>query len=237
MRHRLESFLKAQKDYKNNSPIQTIMRDRLVGLLRATSRLEYENIFEFGCGQGELTKMLAKLLSYKHYACNDINRYDKSYLPPRSSMHYFDMNHIKSQKIFRNRFNLIASNACLQWLNFYETLENLHSMLVKNGILLIGTFGINNLKEVKNITGIGLQYIESDSIKLALSKNFDRIQWHEEEIKLDFKEALEVFRHLKASGVNALGANYFKKSWLVEYEKLFQNKLSYHTICFIARKK
>ena len=238
MQYRLDSFLRAQKSYKANTPIQAYMREHLLAMLvnKDSNNLSFPYIFEFGCGQCELTNMIAKNVSYKHYICNDIHKYDDIELPQYTQRIHFDMCDIAQTSIYHKSFHLIASNACLQWLPFNETMQHLHHMLHKNGILLIGTFGINNYKEIRDITGIGLPYPTSEHIKDSINCNFEFLAWHEECITLSFDNPLEVFRHLKQSGVNALQPCYIKKSWLQKYEKYYNNELTYHIICFLAKK-
>lgn len=234
MQYKLENFIKAQNSYKENTPIQALMRQKLIKMLDSTNEIKYNTIFEFGCGQGELTFMLSNRLIYKNYICNDINNYDCKPIE-NTTLKYFDMNLLHKEDIFNQKFDLIASNACLQWLDFYKTINNIAKMLNKDGILLIGTFGINNLKEIKHITKIGLPYIESKSMQEHIAKRFDCIAWHEENITINFTDSISVFRHLKYGGVNSITSKYIKKSWLTEYEKLFNNNLTYHIICFLVK--
>lgn len=237
MQYRLDSFLRAQKSYGENTPIQTRMRECLVTMLTMDSReLNFPDIFEFGCGQCELTSMLAKHVSYNRYICNDINDYENVKLPQGVQKICFDMHDIENARVYHDRFHLITSNACLQWLPFNKTINSLHQMLHRRGILLIGTFGIDNYKEMRDITGIGLPYNTSEYIKDSMDFKFECIAWHEERITLHFDSVLEVFRHVKKSGVNAMQNCYIKKSWLQKYEEQYNNALTYHIICFLAHK-
>lgn len=236
MQYRLESFLKAQQSYKDNTPIQAYMREYLLRMLLDTHKKDFPDIFEFGCGQCELTYMLTKHLDYKQYICNDINKYKDIRLPQNTQHLCFDMRSVKDTPVFSQRFHLIASNACLQWLPFVETLENLKHMLHANGWLLIGTFGVDNFKEIREVTGIGLPYMQSHVMKEYLVDSFECKVWHEERITLQFENPLEVFRHIKKGGVNALQTCYIKKSWLTQYTESHNNTLTYHIICFLAKK-
>ncbi|MBF7043682.1 hypothetical protein IY888_01855 [Campylobacter volucris] len=47
---------------------------------------------------------------------------------------------------------------------------------------------------------------------------------------------MDLFRHLKLSGVNALGEKFFiSKAYLKNYEKEFQNTLTYHPMFFLCQ--
>ncbi len=236
MHYKLESFLKAQHSYKANTPIQAYMRKHLLTMLQATKHNEYPYVFEFGCGQCELTTMLTNNIVYENYICNDIHEYDNMQLPARAKFICFDMHNLAYTTIFKQHFHLIASNACLQWLPFYETLTHLAQILYNSGLLLIGTFGVDNYREIKEITGIGLPYIQSEAMKEHIKHSFECLAWHEEHIVLEFDSALAVFRHLQQSGVNAMQSCYLRKSWLQRYTQQYANTLTYHIICFLARK-
>lgn len=236
MCYQLERFLKAQQSYKDNTPIQAYMRECLLTMLLDTQRKDFPHIFEFGCGQCELTYMLTERLDYKQYICNDINEYKDIKLPQNTQNLCFDMRNITRTEIYSKKFDLIASNACLQWLPFVETLQNLKHILLSQGFLLIGTFGIDNFREIKEITGIGLPYIESCVMKKHLESDFELLSWHEERISLSFESPLEVFRHIKKGGVNALQTRFIKKSWLTQYTDFYNNTLTYHIICFLAKR-
>ncbi|WP_245945844.1 methyltransferase domain-containing protein [Helicobacter didelphidarum] len=231
-------------------------------------------IFEFGCRQGEFTQLLLEKLHFDEYICNDIYEYSLNICQKSIAKNailktcIFDMNELSSHKISLQKFNLIASNACLQWLDFSTTIPILIDMLEYNGILLLGTFGIENFKEIRSITGFGLQYLFLQQIEQELKRYGIIITLQEKKYELQFENALEVFRHLQKSGVNSLGEknkdsgitataqdsalqcsyeckmknvvanpNYIKKSWLQDYEKRFSNKLTYHAIFILVRKK
>ncbi|HEA8248685.1 TPA: malonyl-[acyl-carrier protein] O-methyltransferase BioC, partial [Campylobacter coli] len=70
----------------------------------------------------------------------------------------FDMNTLATQNLSKQKFDLITSNASLQWLDLKQVLPTLANMLNKKGILLLSTFGEMNLKEIKQSTSLGLKY-------------------------------------------------------------------------------
>ncbi|EMC9373765.1 malonyl-[acyl-carrier protein] O-methyltransferase BioC, partial [Campylobacter lari] len=65
---------------------------------------------------------------------------------------------------------------------------------------------------------------------------FKIIKVKEELKELKFDHTLELFRHLKLSGVNALSDKFFiSKVFLKNYEKEFQNTLTYHPLFFMCQ--
>ena len=238
-----KSFAKARRTYKENAIIQKQMRSALIKMLKKYGQTYFENVFEFGVGNGEFSEILQANIKYKTYAINDINppflHKDLDKNPHFDSIEIFDMNELETHKIFAQKFDLIASNACLQWLDTHRILRLLSIMLKPNGILLLSTFGGQNLCELANIASISLQYASADEIKTTLENACEVLDLQEEVQTLDFCTSLEVFRHLQKSGANALSThkNTLNKSLLKAYQARFGGNITYHSIYMLARKK
>ena len=156
--------------------------------------------------------------------------------PDNLNVEIFDMNTLATQNLSKQKFDLITSNASLQWLDLKQVLPTLANMLNKKGILLLSTFGEMNLKEIKQSTGLGLKYFSTKELEQIFKPYFSDIKITEEIVNLEFQNALEVFKHLKLSGVNSLGFYRLNKQFLKEFEEKFQNKLTYHPIFILCKK-
>ncbi|TEY04611.1 malonyl-ACP O-methyltransferase BioC [Campylobacter sp. US33a] len=225
------NFLKA-KNYAKHAKAQDFMGLKLCEILRESKLTHFEKVFEFGCGRGEFSKKLEKIITFDEYLKNDILDFKEN-----SNTLIFDMNEIAKQNLSKQKFDLITSNASLQWLDLKCILPSLRDMLNENGILLLSTFGKNNLKEIKQSTGLGLNYFSVDELKQIFTSHFGEVKITQEFINLEFKSALDVFRHLKFSGVNSLGFYPLNKGFLKEFEEKFQNKITYHSIFIICKKR
>ncbi|EEU7185900.1 methyltransferase domain-containing protein, partial [Campylobacter jejuni] len=177
----------------------------------------FEKVFEFGCGRGELSKKLQNFITFDEYLKNDILDFKEN-----SSILIFDMNEIAKQDLSKEKFDLIVSNATLQWLDLKRIIPSLRDMLNQNGILLLSTFAEQNLKEIKQSTGFGLNYFSLNELEQIFKVYFNEVKITQELIKLSFDNALDVFRHLKLSGVNSLGFYPLNKGFLKEFEEKFQ---------------
>lgn len=236
-------FWEARRSYTKNAPIQAAMRRKLVELLLThTGGKAFARVFEFGAGVGDFSALLQANLDYTQFVCNDINNH-ASILQARLSAHTqvmtFDMHDIKNQPIFAQRFDLIASNACLQWLRAREVLADVASMLADDGVLLLGSFGGQNCYEIRELFGIGLEYIKlAELCGLCESLGLEILHSSSEMIELECGSALGVFRHFRASGV-ALHTpkRVLSKSALLAYEKRFGGKITYEPIYILARKQ
>ncbi|EOB4242576.1 malonyl-ACP O-methyltransferase BioC [Campylobacter jejuni] len=223
------NFLKA-KDYEKHAKVQDFMGLKLCEILKDLKISHFEKVFEFGCGRGELSKKLQNFITFDEYLKNDILDFKEN-----SNILIFDMNEIAKQDLSKEKFDLIVSNATLQWLDLKRILPSLRDMLNQNGILLLSTFAKQNLKEIKQSTGFGLNYFSLNELEQIFKIYFDEVKITQELIKLSFNNALDVFRHLKFSGVNSLGFYPLNKGFLKEFEEKFQNKLTYHPVFILCK--
>ncbi|ECK7855052.1 malonyl-ACP O-methyltransferase BioC [Campylobacter jejuni] len=223
------NFLKA-KDYEKHAKVQDFMGLKLCEILKDLKISHFEKVFEFGCGRGELSKKLQNFITFDEYLKNDILDFKEN-----SNILIFDMNEISKQDLSKEKFDLIVSNATLQWLDLKQIIPSLRDMLNQNGILLLSTFAKQNLKEIKQSTGFGLNYFSLNELEQIFKVYFNEVKITQELIKLSFDNALDVFRHLKLSGVNSLGFYPLNKGFLKEFEEKFQNKLTYHPVFILCK--
>lgn len=228
-------FLQAKRSYKEHSFVQKQMAQRLLSLLQERNLHHFEHIFEFGCGMANLSELLIKNLSFQRLILNDINDYGLDFKDNRVKFKAFDMADLAIQTL--GRFELVASNATMQWLNFKQSLSDIHKILNNDGFLLFSSFAKGNLQEIKAMTSLSLNYLSVKEMQEILSKKFHILALYEEEICLNFTKAIEVFRHLKLSGVNSLGYIFLSKVFLQEYERKFHNKLTYKAVYFLCKKR
>ncbi|HBD9008947.1 TPA: malonyl-ACP O-methyltransferase, partial [Campylobacter jejuni] len=205
------NFLKA-KDYEKHAKVQDFMGLKLCEILKDLKISHFEKVFEFGCGRGELSKKLQNFITFDEYLKNDILDFKEN-----SNILIFDMNEIAKQDLSKEKFDLIVSNATLQWLDLKRILPSLRDMLNQNGILLLSTFAEQNLKEIKQSTGFGLNYFSLNELEQNFKVYFNEVKITQELVELSFDNALDVFRHLKLSGVNSLGFYPLNKGFLKEF--------------------
>lgn len=223
------NFLKA-KDYKKHAKVQNFMALKLCLELKKLKQKHFKRVFEFGCARGEFTKKLEKIISFDEYVKNDILDYGAD-----NGVQIFDMNELAKQDLSKEKFNLIVSNATLQWLDLKYILPTLKNMLDKKGILLLSTFAEQNLKEIKQSTGFSLEYFDLCALEQIFKSHFNEIKITQKLIELSFDNALEVFRHLKLSGVNSLGFYPLNKQFLKDFEEKFHNTLTYHPVFILCK--
>ena len=233
-------FEKSMAKYDENAIVQYEMAKVLVSELTKIGN-HYDSILELGSGTGLLTHQIKENLNYKKYTANDIVEKSKNYI--EKIIPNAEFIHGNSLKInTHNNFDLIISNAMFQWFsNLEDILAKSKKELKGNGILAFSTFGKDNFKEIKDLSGVSLKYLSATEIKdILLSENY-KIELIEEYKKtIEFKNPLELLAHMKNTGVNSLSA----KPWTVKEIKEFCEKylkkydfvkLTYNPIIVIAR--
>lgn len=232
-----QRFLKRAQSYQNHAIVQNKMASELIALLRQVSHTtNFERGFEFGAAQGEFSKILLEHFTFQSLLCNDINNYAQSFVGlTKVDFACFDMN--DAPKILKNfTFDLITSNACLQWLKQREVLSFLPSILESGGILALSSFGKRNLWQIKQICNVGLGYLELEDYQNILAP-CKILHLSTQQYNLQFSNALEAFRHLSLSGVNAIEKGFFlSKKILQEFEARYNNTLTYESVLVLARK-
>ncbi|WP_300703708.1 methyltransferase domain-containing protein [uncultured Campylobacter sp.] len=227
-------FIKASKSYDENAIIQEYMAKKLLSIL---TNENFNGIFEFGCGTGKFSKKIISKLKFKTLILNDINAYNLAFDDKRVEFKQFDMNFIENEDVFLKKFDLITSNACMQWLDIKKLIYNLKEMLKDEAFLLLSSFTKDNLWQIKESTGFSLQYLSLNEIKKLFETDFEILHLSDEELTIEFDCVLDIFRHLKLSGVNSLGKFFISKTFLKEYEKKFGTNLSYKPLFLLCKNK
>lgn len=105
-------------------------------------------------------------------------------------------------------FDAIVSASTVQWFNSpLRFVDECLRVLRPGGVLAISTFTAGNLEEINAVTGRSLPLLTRQQWHEAIRRKDQGgiIDSYGESIDKVFDSAADVFRHLKATGVNALG--------------------------------
>jgi malonyl-ACP O-methyltransferase BioC len=217
--------------YDENAVVQRIMAEKLVRELLKI-RAEFDTVLETGAGTGVLTKELTGKIQYKNYCANDLSEKSKKYLDKILNKYTFIAgNALKINK----KADLIISNAMFQWLKDFGCFYN---MLEPGGILAFTSFTTGNFREIKELTGLSLEYKSMNEIKQEL-KDYEILYTKEFEHKMSFQNPLELLAHMKHTGVNSLAHWTFAqvKDFCEKYKRKYPEiTLTYTPVIVIARK-
>ncbi|MCI5889109.1 MAG: malonyl-ACP O-methyltransferase BioC [Brachyspira sp.] len=225
--------------YDENAFVQRITAEKLVSSL---SQKKFDKILEIGCGTGILTKQIEQNLVFQKYFANDIVEKSKNYIDGIISENTFVCGNAQKIKL-PQKVDLIISNAVFQWFeNLDKVLEYYSSLLKIDGIIAFSTFSPENFLEIREVTGLTLNYKNIDELKEIVEKNFEIIHIEKFNYKMNFSTPLQILAHMKNTGVNSLT----EKHWGIKNVKEFCDKyrekfpelsLTYAPIIVVAKKK
>jgi len=232
-------FEKSLATYNQNASVQRLMAEKLV-TETAKIKCEFTNILELGSGAGLLTNELVQKIKFKNYFANDLVEKSQNYIKQIVPDAFFYCGNAQKIKPTQ-KMDLIISNAMFQWFKNIDT-ENYKNLLNKDGILAFSTFSPENFKEIKELTGLSLDYKSLDELKKIFNKNFEILYTEEFTHSLHFTTPLELLAHMKNTGVNSLTSRHwtFKevKNFCDNYlQKFPEITLTYAPIILICRKK
>jgi malonyl-ACP O-methyltransferase BioC len=241
-------FGKSIDTYDDNAYAQKEIAGKLAALITSLYPRVPDTILEIGCGTGLLTKNLLPLFSCAYYYLNDINEKVESLIRALFPRGNFSFICGDAQTVtFPDGVDLTASSSTLQWFdNLPVFVRKAHQSLSPDGYMFLSTFGKNNLKEIRKLTGTGLEYISTEILKDLFSSCFDILHISEEEIPVSFNSSTEILSHFRRTGVNANCSGIMRtqsgiKSFCNSYDRMFSDGtkviLTYNPIYLVLKKR
>ena len=211
-------FAKCLDSYDNNAKIQKRMAEKLFCYIE---NKHPKKILEIGCGTGFLTQIINKNLVFEKYIAIDlVENCDVfiSRINPNIKFLVADIeNFIKENN---EHFDLIISNASLQWVENFENVINiLKSRITPEGEFVFSTFGKENFREIYHITGTSLNYFSTNELQNRFPNSLIESEIH----IMAFDNPKEVLRHLQLTGVNAIENTSWTKKDLINFENEYKN--------------
>lgn len=244
-----QHFAKYYQEYTQKAQLQKTLARELVNELEVLGLPTPRRALEIGFGTGFLSLPLLEKYPQTQWILNDIVPESRAFIPqlspsspssePNPSFLHGD---IESLDLPLN-LDLVASSSALQWLkNLPEFLTRLTITMRPNGILALSLFGKDNLKEIQQLLGIGLDYTSLPALTQHLETlGYKILHQHERHETLHFPNPLAVLHHLRETGVNSITPFRFTKNSLRQFEADYhkhypQITLSYHPLRLIAQK-
>lgn len=218
-------FKKSITTYDESAVIQKEMAHSLIDKILSNCGNSFHKIFEFGAGTGFLSKNILNKISFDEYYANDIIEESEYCIKNIINGVNFLPGDIEKINIDK-KFDLILANAVMQWItDTDELLLKINNCLNENGCFAFTTFGEQNFKEIKETTGVSLNYLKSETLKEKCERNFDILCFEENVQTLCFDSPVEVLKHIKYSGTNGIKT----QNWTISKLKHFE---SYYKECF-----
>ena len=251
-----QRFSRAHHQYRKAATVQLSMSDKLITLLSASdTRRRFSRVLEIGCGAGVLTDAFLAQYSADTLFLNDLyqaalNADERSLTDKKPANTQYLLGDISTLSL-PDELDLVLSGAALQWIYPLDgLLAKLHSAMRDGGVIAFSSFGVDNLHEMRRLTGKGLSYYTlAELVAVVEAAGFRVVHASEDKSVLHFSDALAVLRHLKDTGVTGLTADasdsfIWNKARLLDFASAYQAlsdandklPLTYHPLYVIAVK-
>ena len=239
-----QRFAKAGQSYIEQAVVQKQISAQLFEYLKMYCPQSLPSVLEIGCGSGNLTHLFHSYFQVDQLFLNDL--YEDV------DQHFSTIENIAwligdiEQLHLPQSLDAVISSSALQWMTDLPTLlHRIHDALKPNAYFGFSTFGSDNLTEIKQLTGQGLNYISLEFLKRQLEQqNFEVLLIEQEVKQIYFDHPKSVLQHLKATGVTATAKSHrwTKQSlqqFYLDYQQFYGEQgfsLTYHPIYVIARR-
>ena len=239
-----QRFAKAGQSYIEQAVVQKQISAQLFEYLKMYCPQSLPSVLEIGCGSGNLTHLFHSYFQVDQLFLND--------LYADVDQHFSTIENIAwligdiEQLHLPQSLDAVISSSALQWMTDLPTLlHRIHDALKPNAYFGFSTFGSDNLTEIKQLTGQGLNYISLEFLKRQLEQQNFEVLFIEQEVKqIYFDHPKSVLQHLKATGVTATAKSHrwTKQSlqqFYLDYQQFYGEqgfRLTYHPIYVIARR-
>ena len=239
-----QRFAKAGQSYVEHAVVQKQISAQLFEYLKVYCPQNLASVLEIGCGSGNLTHLFQTHFQFEQLFLND--------LYADVEQHFSTIQNIAwligdiEQLTLPQSLDAVISSSALQWMTDLPTLlHRIHDALKPNAYFGFSTFGSDNLTEIKQLTGQGLNYISLEFLKRQLEQQNFEVLFIEQEVKqIYFDHPKSVLQHLKATGVTATAKSHrwTKQSlqqFYLDYQQFYGEQgfsLTYHPIYVIARR-
>ena len=188
------------------------MAAALVGILPAD--IAPRAILELGCGTGHLTRRLAERHPDATLTATDLSeamlREAAQHWPAELTRPRWERLDARVPEHRGERFDLVASNAMVQWFPDLEAhLRAVRALVSTNSVYLVSGFSRDHFPELERILGSdefayppGPGHKLSEAAAAARRAGWNPTEAHEENRTEVYPTAQDFLRHLKASGAN-----------------------------------
>ncbi len=242
-------FKSVSETYNKHAVIQKKMAVRLIDMALHYLSGNYQNMLEIGCGTGVLSNEILRSFNVQHYMANDLVGEFESLvaeicaLYSHASFSFFTGDAV--QMNVKDEQDVIWSGAALQWITDLDSFFlKIKRMLKPDGYFVFSTFERFNYKQIRQLTGTGIQYTSLQDILILAKKNFNVLDYQIWMEKLWFQTPRDVLKHMQYTGVNAIKSEKWNKSNYIDfqlgYEKFKEDAgypLTYHPVLMILQAK
>lgn len=197
-------FVKANHTYNLSACVQAEIAAQLVDAIEksAPEGDSFNRILEIGAGTGLLTLPLTE-----RFHPRSLELWDIAAINPALPGHHRICDAETAIKgAEASSLDMIVSASTLQWFNSpADFIRQANRTLRNGGMLAFSTFAPGNFIEIAPFLPASLHYTEAGRLNAILSEaGFEKINIDRQNKTLTFESAIELLRHIRQTGVNAL---------------------------------
>jgi len=238
-------FQRAAATYDCQAMIQHRVADHLLAMLVENCRRELDRVLEIGCCTGLLSRKLIKARpDISELVLNDLV---EDFAGPAGNLSgplfiRFLAGDIETIAL-PGPFDLVLSSSTFHWLHDLPgLLAKLAENMTPGGCLAFSIYGPENLREIRQLSGIGLDYFSLEEVEEMVGQYFTLDQSSQKEERFSFATPMDILNHLRQTGVNAVKREPWSPGRLQrftrEYQRLFSDSrgvyLTYHPLYIMA---
>lgn len=218
-------------------------------LLENVPERSYQKVLELGCGLSTMAPEMLKHVAVDTWTANDLvplaDEFNETVLDLPLENRRFIAGDMETVDL-PDEQNLIISNAAFQWTKSTEALiSRLIEKLAPAGVLAFSSFGPENLCELREITGLSLNYLSSSTYPPIFDHDGDLLCLEELKSVIPFESPLAVLRHLKETGTNSLSRQAWTRGDVSHFSAVYRARfgndddmvnLTYHPVYVVFQK-
>lgn len=228
-----ERFADGRKSYDSAADAQYFVVGEMMNLLGKSGLPDNSRVLEIGCGSGILSRLLAGRFS-------SLELWDIAGQSPLPDISFRKVDaEIALPLEVGDSLDAIFSASTVQWFNSpARFLAESARVLRHEGMLMFSTFLPGNLAEVERCTGRSLPLLSVEEWRKIIPQNLALCDVREYEFAMYFDTPIDVFRHLRATGVNSLdrNGNIFRSIGAYPIQEDGRCRLTYRPVIFLLRK-
>lgn len=228
-----ESFSRALQHYDEAALPQQRAAAEMMRIILERAGDSFPRILEIGCGTGSFTALSLRNLKAERRVANDFCEAARGRIEALGGGIEFVCADAESLP-FEGPFDLICGCSVIQWFDHQERFfARCRDLLSDGGVMAFSTFCPGNLAEIRQLTGVGLNYHDKGWYESVLSRDFEILCLEESEIRLYFDSPKDVLRHIKMTGA-AIGGFRFTPRTFADFDSRYRSLFSDQRGCFLT---
>ncbi len=241
-----QRFARHYDEYNECAHVQRAVATRLASLLvQSCPTLKVERGLEIGMGTGFLSQELYRLYPEAFWYYNDMVEQAFEWIPKQVSTYECLLGDAEKLN-FPHSIKLLATASTVQWFeHLLPFCSRACQAMGEGAIMAMSSFGPQHMEQLRELTGVGLDYLTRDQMgQLLAEAGWELLSSEEWVSELRFDSGRAVLEHLRQTGVNGLTTRPWTPRRLAEFHARYKTEfadaqgrllLSYHPTLFIAR--